>query len=284
MDIGFPELTDSFLEGQDIFYVQFNDVYFYVEDTDQEHLYFNILKRLFNNVTFDKIFPLNGKENLKNHARNNVGNKDRIYIADIDFEDILETKEELTNVFYLNKYSIENHLVDQAGLFELIREKSPKLKDSDISYLFDLNTSLRQCKAVLTELACTFIVIQKYSLGKEYFGLNPPRDIDFEIHPAVIKNNFAPTYLSETEQLLKLQDGRFTLKSRQKDFSKHFHSLDNFIKNVPGKSLLKVLKYQLEKAGLIIQMSLETFTYKLSKEGNLSSFEFLKNEISEYRT
>ena len=283
MDIGFPELTDSFLEGQDIFYVQFNDVYFYVEDTDQEHLYFNILKRLFNNVTFDKIFPLNGKENLKNHARNNVGNKDRIYIADIDFEEILETKEEIENVFYLNKYSIENHLVDQAGLFELVREKSPKLKDSDIANLFDLNTSLRQCKAILTELTCTFIVIQKHSLGKEYFGLNPPRDIDFGISPAVTRNNFIYTYLSETEQLLKDQDGRYTLKSKQKDFRKHFHSLANFIKNVPGKYLLKVLKYQLEKAGLISQMSLESFTYKLSKDGDLNSFELLRNEIIEYR-
>ncbi|MCW8896685.1 MAG: DUF4435 domain-containing protein [Flavobacteriales bacterium] len=283
MDIGFPELTDSFLEGQDIFYTQFNEVSFYVEDTDQEHLYFNILKRMFENVKFDKIFPLNGKDNLKNHARDNIGNKDKIYIADIDFEDILETKEELRNVFYLNNYSIENHLVDQKGLFEIIREKSPKLKNSDISNLFDLNTSLRQCKVILSELACTFIVIQKHSLGKEYFGLNPPRDIDFRYNPATVKNNFVSTYLSETEQLLKLQDGRFTLKSKQNTFKKHFNSLSKIVKNVPGKYLLNILKYQLEKAGLIVQLSLETFTYKLSKEGSIDSFELLKNEIIEYR-
>lgn len=283
MENGFPELTNSFLEGQDIFYTQFNEVSFYVEDTDQEHLYFNILKRLLENVKFEKIFPLNGKENLKNHARDNIGNKDKIYIADIDFEDILETKEEIENVFYLNNYSIENHLVDKKGLFELIREKSPKLKDSDISNLFDLNSSLKQCKAILSELACTFIVIQKYSLGKEYFGLNPPRDINFRHYPATIKNNFLSNYFNQIEQLLKLQDGRFTLKSKQNSFKKHFNSLSKLIKNVPGKYILNILKYQLEKAGLIVQISLETFTYKLSKEGSLESFEILKNEIIEYR-
>lgn len=283
MNNGFPELTDSFLEGQDIFYTQFNQVSFFVEDTDQEHLYFNILKRLFENVRFDKIFPLNGKDNLKNHARNNIGDKDKIYIADIDFEEILETKEELENVFYLNKYSIENHLVDQKGLFELIREKSPKLKDSDISNIFNLNSNLRQCKTILSELACTFIVIQKYSLGKEYFGLNPPRDINFEHNPAMVKNNFVSTYLSETEQLLELQDGRFTLKSKQIPFKKYFRSLAKIVKNVPGKYLLNILKYQLERAGLIGQFSLETFTYKLSKEGSLDSLELLKNEIIQYR-
>ena len=42
MEEGFPELTDSFLSGQDILYKQFNDIEFYVEDFEQEHLYYNI--------------------------------------------------------------------------------------------------------------------------------------------------------------------------------------------------------------------------------------------------
>lgn len=283
MDSGFPELTDSFLASQDIFYTQFNDVFFYVEDTEQEHLYFNILKRLLNDVQFDKIFPLHGKTNLKNHARNNTGDKSKIYIADIDFEDILGIKEELDNVFYLNSYSIENVLVEKDGLFEIIREKSPKLKDTDIASLFDLNSKLQQCKLVLSELTCTFIVIQKYSLGKEYFGLNPARDFNLDIHPPQIKNSFLPTYLNETEQLLKNIDGRFTLKSKQQEFKSQFKSLSNALKNIPGKYILNVIKHQLEKAGLINQISIESLTYKLSKECNINSLSYLKAEIEAFR-
>lgn len=283
MDSGFPELTDSFLAGQDIFYAQFNDVYFYVEDTEQEHLYFNILKRLFDDVQFDKIFPLHGKTNLKNHAKNNLGDKSKIYIADIDFEDILETKEEIENVFYLNKYSIENYFVEKNGLFEIIREKSPKLKDNDIAQLFDFNSKLKQCKVILTELTCTLIVIQKYSLGKEYFGLNPARDLDLSTNPPQIKNTFLPTYIEETEVLLKSMDGRFTLKSKQQEFKKHFKSINNALKFIPGKYLLNVIKHQLEKARLINQISIESFSYKLSKECNLDSLTSIKTEILDYR-
>lgn len=283
MDSGFPELTDSFLAGQDIFYAQFNNVNFYVEDTEQEHLYFNILKRLFDNVQFDKIFPLHGKTNLKNHANNNLGDKSKVYIADIDFEDILETKEEIENVFYLNKYSIENYFVEKSGLFELIREKSPKLKDSDITNLFDFNSKLKQSKVMLSELTCTFIVIQKYSLGKEYFGLNPARDFDLSLNPPQLRNTFLPTYFNETEELLKSLDGRYTLQSKQQEFKKHFRSVNNALKNIPGKYLLNVIKHQLEKAGLINQISIESFSYKLSKECNLASLTSLKTEILDFR-
>ncbi len=280
---GFPKLTDSFLEGQDVFYAQFNDVSFYVEDTEQEHLYFNILKRLFADIQFEKIFPLNGKTNLKNHALENSGDNNKVYIADIDFEDILGTKEELDNVFYLNKYSIENFFIEKEGIFEIIREKNPKLKNDEIEGLIDLNSNLKQCKLMLSELTCTFIVIQKYELGKEYFRLSPARDFNLETTPPIVQNTFLPAYFNDVEQLLHKKDGRYTLKSKQGEFKSHFRSLGSALKNIPGKYLLNVVKYQLEKAGLINQVSLESLTYKLSKECNLDSLHYLRNEIHAYR-
>ena len=58
MENGFPNLSDSFLAGQDIFYTQFNEISFYIEDTEQEHLYFNILRRVFPDISLDKYFRL----------------------------------------------------------------------------------------------------------------------------------------------------------------------------------------------------------------------------------
>ncbi|MBA4155729.1 DUF4435 domain-containing protein [Flavobacterium sp.] len=281
MEFGFPELTESFLSGQDVFYVQFNDVFFYVEDTDQEHLYYNILKRLFPDVKFDKIFPLNGKQNLKNHAKLNVGDNKKVYIADLDFEDILETKENIDNVFYLKKYSIENYLIDKQGIYEIIREKNPKLKNANINALFSLLTTLNRCKS-LSELSRTFIVIQKFSLGKEYFGLNPARDFDFATIPPSYKNSFITNYFDEVEILLKSIDARFTLNSKTKIYKSSFKSLDDCLSNIPGKHLLVLIKFLLEKEQLINQVSLETFTYKLSKDCSVDSFNDLKDEILEF--
>ena len=39
-----PTKSDAFLKGIDIFYLQFNDVDFYIEDEEQENFYFEIFK------------------------------------------------------------------------------------------------------------------------------------------------------------------------------------------------------------------------------------------------
>ena len=94
MNNGFPELSDSFLLGQDILYSQFNDINFYVEDTDQEHFYFNILSKLFPNVSFEKIFPLNGKDNVVINWFNIpiTPEKAKVMLKDLPPEDIDFTK------------------------------------------------------------------------------------------------------------------------------------------------------------------------------------------------
>jgi hypothetical protein len=283
MNDNFPELTPSFLGGQDLLYTQFNDVSFFVEDTEQEHLYFNILKRLFPDVTVKKIFPLDGKGNLKTHAKAHIGNRKKIYIADIDFDEILETKEEIENVFYLNKYSIENYLIEKCGVYELIRERNPKLKNKDISDSFNLNEVLHVCKKLLNELACTFLVIQKHSLGKEYFGINPPRDFNCELDNCGYKNTFITDYFNEVSSLLKNIDRRFSLKAKCKPFKCHFSTIDNAMKNIPGKYILNLVKFQLVQLKLINDMTVETFTYKLAKECDTSFFNDLKEDILRYK-
>jgi hypothetical protein len=75
MSIGFPELTPAFLAGQDIFYTQFNDVDFYVEDINQENFYFEILKKIFSDIKFGKIFPLGGKQNVISDAKSEISER-----------------------------------------------------------------------------------------------------------------------------------------------------------------------------------------------------------------
>jgi hypothetical protein len=282
MSIGFPELSDSFLSGQDILYTQFNEINFYVEDTDQEHFYYNILAKLFPNLSFEKIFPLNGKDNVIIESKLTSGDKSKVYIVDLDFDEILNKKENEDNLFYLKRYSIENYLCHKTSVYEIIREKNPKLKDNEIDNIFSFESVQKDWKKLLTELSSSFIIIQKYSLGKEYFGLNCPRDFDFNQTPSTIKNQFLPNYFSEVETLLKSRNRRYTLKSQVNKLKSNFRSLEKAIKNIPGKYILNLLKYQLESKGLINQISMESFTYKLSKDCNIDSLSFLKDEIKDY--
>ncbi len=282
MNSGFPELSDSFLSGQDILYSQFNDINFYVEDTDQEHFYYNILRKLFPNLSFEKIFPLNGKDNVVIESKLTTGDKTKVYIVDLDFDEILGRKENEPNLFYLKRYSIENYLCHKTSIYEIIREKNPKLKDSEIDALFNFENLQKQWKILLSELSSTFIIIQKFSLGKEYFGINCPRDFDCASLPPTYKNNFLPTYLNEVETLLKNIDSRYTLNAQINRLKSNFRSLEKAIKNIPGKYILNLLKHQLERLGLINQISLESFTYKLSKDCHTNNLLYLRDEIKEY--
>ena len=73
----------------DVFYTDFNDVNFYVEDGEQENLYEVILRKLFSGLKIARIFPLGGKTAVFQRApsghNDNIRNF-RAYIIDRDFD------------------------------------------------------------------------------------------------------------------------------------------------------------------------------------------------------
>ena len=141
MNNGFPELSDSFLLGQDILYSQFNDINFYVEDTDQEHFYFNILIKLFPNVSFEKIFPLNGKDNVVIESKLTTDDKTKVYIVDLDFDEILNKNRLIVNItervnildeIVISPENIEKFLdlkEEEFKGFDYVQDKSTKLEN-----------------------------------------------------------------------------------------------------------------------------------------------------------
>lgn len=282
MNSGFPELTDSFLSGQDILYTQFNDIEFFVEDTEQEHFYFNILKKLFPDLKFEKIFPLNGKKNVSDAAILNIGNNKKVYIVDLDFDHILNTVQNLDNLFYLRRYSIENYLISRNAVYEVIRTKDSKLKDHEIDALFDLNQILNDAAICLKDLSCCFIIIQNKELGHPYYGLNVSRDFDFTTSPPRYRMNFITDYFNEVDSLLKTKNRRYSLLSQKRALLGHFNTLTDCLANIPGKYILTFLKERLQALALINQMTVESFTYLLSKDFNSNELEYLRTNVSNY--
>lgn len=282
MNSGFPELTDSFLSGQDILYSQFNDIEFFVEDTEQEHFYFNVLKKLFPDLKFEKIFPLNGKKNVSDAAIINVGNKKKVYIVDLDFDHILNAVQNLDNLFYLRKYSIENYLFSKNAVYEVIRTRDSRLKDHEIDALFDINQILSDASHCLKELTCCFIIIQNKQLGHPYYGLNVSRDFDFTYSPPCYRMNFISDYFNEVERLLKAKDRRYSSASQKKSMLRHFRTISDCLANIPGKYILTYLKDRLQALGLISQITVESFSYQLSKDFNSNELEYLRINIINY--
>ena len=105
-----PTKNDAYKLGLDIFYVQFNEIFFYIEDEDQENFYFCILKKLFPDVVFEKIFPLGGKNAVIEESEKYLIDKKKVFIVDKDYDDILNRLVRNPNLFYLDRYSIENYV------------------------------------------------------------------------------------------------------------------------------------------------------------------------------
>ncbi|MBK6481150.1 MAG: DUF4435 domain-containing protein [Saprospiraceae bacterium] len=203
MEFGFPEITDSFLIGQNIVYTQFNDIEFYVEDTEQENFYFEILKKLFPDIKFDKIFPLGGKPNVFTDASLNLGNKKKVYIVDLDFdENFLEIKKTHQIMFYLEKYSIENYLLDFTAIKEIIIEQKPKIKHQEIQNTFDINSFYNECHSLFSDLLCYYLTIQKHELGIENVKCDTARFCDFTLVPATLKAIQITNYHNQIELAL----------------------------------------------------------------------------------
>jgi len=248
IDESIPSKNSNYSLAEDIFYIQFNDVSFYIEDEEQENFFFCILKKLFPDISIDRIFPLNGKENVINECKNNRNDKKKIFIVDKDFDDILNKIEQIDNLFYLERYSIENHLIENKSLTEYIIGEKPKLKRDFINNTFDLNNTISTINNSLKDLVYLHLVVQKKCSNLKNISLNHERFFDFNNGNFIQKTQQFEIYRNSIISELENIDRRLTLNSQLNKVKKiiKLDSNDLCLKHIPGKYLIKMIKQTIE--------------------------------------
>ena len=279
-----PTRNTNYRLAEDIFYAQFNEISFFIEDEDQENFFFCILKNLFPDIQIDKIFPLNGKDNVINESNENIGNKKKIFIVDKDFDDILNKINTNDNLFYLERYSIENHLIEKDAIVEYIIGEKPKLKRADINNLFDLGVNIQNINNKLSELIHLHLVVQKKCSRIKNVSLNHERFFDFNNGDFSLKPAQLSRYKLDIQTELNNIDGRLTLKSQFKKVKKIVTINNNqlCIKHVPGKYLVKMIKQVIESLFGLVSRNVESFCYRLSENCSFASLNGLKLSIEQY--
>lgn len=277
-----PKKGKRYLKGQDIVWTQFNDIDFYVEDIEQENFYFEILKKLFPDIKFDRIFPLGGKPIVFTEANLNIGNKKKVYLVDLDFDEILNIKNIADNVFYLEKYSIENYLLDINAIKKIIIEERPKIKHHEIENLFDINLFYNECQALFSDLICYYLTIQEHELGIENVKCDTARFCNFNVTPAAVDNNQINNYHLQIEGALRAKNARLKLSTQVNKYKKYYRTVQDALKNIPGKYLLNFIKYRIEHLFNLAQMTLESFSFRLAKNSELLDLLFLKQRVTNY--
>lgn len=277
MEQGFPVKSDSFMLGLDVLYDEFNDVSFYVEDEDQENLYHEVFKKLFDGVKITKIFPLNGKGNVVDDAKLNVGDRKKIYVVDKDFDDLHGQIENIENLFYLNSYSIENYLFEDEAIHAVVIEEKPKLNKGVVCQTYKYANEAKYYVSLLKELTTCYYIIQKYRLGIKNVKNAVERFVDFRGNQISLKYAEITAYKAEISTKLTAKDGRLKLNSQIKKHIKHFKNCNN----IPGKYLLRMVKARLQ-ALFKVNIEDDSLSYRLAKNCQLRSLLYLSAEIRRY--
>ena len=259
-------------------YKQFNDIDFYVEDEYQENFYYIILKKLFPDINFSKIFPLGGKYNVIKNAKNTIGDKKKVYIVDKDFDDLLNKKENLENLFYLKQYSVENYLLEANPIIEIVMEERPKFQRSEIDQKFILGDFLTECKNLFLEIIPCYIVIQKYELGIPNVDLSQDRYCILNLN-AEIKKTELESY-KETIRLALEDKHEKVSFMRELDYYKEYFKNGDFLNHIPGKYIIKFLGIRISQLFNFPSINFNSLAYRLSKLCTLTSLLFLKSAIT----
>ncbi|MCW8308199.1 DUF4435 domain-containing protein [Acidiphilium sp. PA] len=173
--IALPQRSEGGLAATDIFYRSYNEFYFYVEDADQENLYFVILKAIFPELIFEKIFPLGGKPSVLAHAKECGANslQKRVYILDKDFDDLLNKKEDIKGLFYLDRFCIENFFLQEEAMVEIVVESDPKIGREEVRRNLRLEKTISEIGNDLRTLFSLFYFAQLEDLGIANCRLKP---------------------------------------------------------------------------------------------------------------
>lgn len=273
-----PTKSPAYLYAQSAFFTQFNDVDFYVEDSDQESLYYCILSRLFPKLTIEQISPLGGKAAVLEHAANNKTNRPSVYIVDKDFDDLLGTRTTIRSVFYLDRYCIENFVLETSAILRFIVSEKPTFTIDTANTTLDVALFLRKTIAELRSLFLDFFLVQKHALGlpnasmsvAQFARANPGWSIDPDKVAAYESKVIALLPVST-----RLEDERKKLASefeltRRKQFVG---------RNVSGKYLLALLLRRISRAFKVPGTDLSSARYRLAEYCTFSSLRGLRQEI-----
>jgi len=273
-----PSFSDVYLQGQDILFDQFNEVNFYVEDTDLEQLYFQILKKIFPTIRIEKIFPLNGKKNVIDGAKENRNDKKRIYIVDKDFDDLHERIESIDNLFYLDRYCIENYLFEEISILEFVVSENPKIKHQEFNQLYNVDQRVSDILEKLIYINSLFFVVQKFGLPFENSSLHI--DCFLQKNKVEICQNKLRSYKEKLQKFIDENDLTIDIENAIESNIEDWKAKGIIENNICGKDILYILLHDLKKEFKIRKLPDHySACYRLAKECRFESLNFLRQNV-----
>jgi len=278
-----PTKSNSFLAGLDIFYTQFNDVNFYIEDEEQENFYFEIFRKLFPDINLNKIFPLRGKDNVIKKAKKHNGDKKKVFLVDKDFDDLLGKSKAQPNLFYLEKYSIENYLINIDCFIEYVIEEKPKIKRKLVSKKLKFDEFKKEACNFFYELTLLHILVQSKDIRIQNASNPPEKYLQFGPN-ITLKLTEILKYKSDIQVELHKKDKRLNVDSQLRKIKQKFGFKcgTDLFEHIPGKYLIKFYKCKTEHLFNLPSREIHSFNFRIAKLNTFENLDFLKIAVNNY--
>lgn len=277
-----PSYGDAALAARDIFFFQFNDVLIYVEDADRENFYQNVFKKLIPGIKVENFFPLSGKPNALKHFSENGSKLMRpsFYLLDLDYDDLLNKRIEDERVIYLQMYSIENYLVDEAAVIELIVSEHPVVKRWEIAPNLKLQQFVERSLEAMRPLIRSFFLNQKFVGGEKSCSIAIESFTSGGI-PYILDRAKIDDYEETVFQALKSK-GHFSTIKEMREHGDQFiaDNSNSLLVRACGKHLLGLIRHWLAKNWGITGVTKDAMNYRLASGCNFEALKYVADSIN----
>lgn len=150
-----------------LFFKTKNDVDIFIEDSNDEEFYRSLLFRLTEGKKINKIISCKCKTELIKACEADQSDRERkrIYLTDGDLDLITDTnRTDLKYLFVLDRYCIENYLVDEGGILELLHS-NVVLDKIVIKKQLTFNNYLKSISHSLIELFLHYSITHLHKMG-----------------------------------------------------------------------------------------------------------------------
>lgn len=278
-DIEYPseakQLTSVFTQYR-------NSINIYTEDNDKDKkFYVTLLKRLLQDtdVVINDIIPLGScDEVIAGCSKDNDPNP-KLYIVDGDIHLMTTPKEKIDNLFILDRYCIENFIIDEDAYYKMYDEIDYEHSIDEIKILANFDEIIDHAVVPFMELFQNFAVSQNiqgvFILKDANQFMNSNGEVDNSKIEAeknfVVKDVCSHAGISESEYYSYL-DGIVTLFPS---------SRENLLKYVSGKDYLipYIVRSCKSKLSQSIGIKKEGWKYQFAKYCNIAPLSTLKEKI-----
>lgn len=271
----------------------FNDIDVYVEDTalESKKIYKQILNRVFiGQYNIDDVIPVGSCNKVVSewakHKKNN-DNRPKVFIIDGDFihfnknlETIVpeEFKNDLSGLYVLPRYCIENYLIDEDAFIEVIHDEDAVDERDDIKSKIDFNGWVEANEKLLADLFIVYSVCLENNV--------PEKTISYKVTNFVgsvagcVESNLIKNRIDHLKQQILIKNNGLDVDAEiQKRADEIYKCNQILLKFITGKNYLFPLIKQRISEHYNFPVTQISLKIRLAKRCKLDELEGLKGKI-----